>query len=97
MTEERSWPGIEACTWSQGGNDSRVMTADGIGTVAQLIGNRGLLTEQMPEGRGLFLELGKVSKDKASEAVRAVYGDQPGPLPSREEINRRLKNWRESG
>jgi hypothetical protein len=96
MTEERSWPGIATLTWSKSGQ-TQVLHAEGLGTVAQLIGNRGLLTEQMPEGRGLFLELGKVSKEKTLGAVQAIYGEDPGPLPSREEINRRLKNWRDSG
>lgn len=96
MTEERSWPGLASLKWSKNG-EALVLHAEGLGTVAQLIGNRGLLTEQMPEGRGLFLELGKISKDTVTSAVTAVYGQQPGPLPSREEINERLKQWRESG
>lgn len=103
MSESRSWPGMAALEWkletdiATGRPSSRTARCTGLGLVGEVVADGpAFLTAHYPDGRGLLLRLpGKGTKSGLLTALSAIYGEEPGELPTRDQLADRWQAWME--
>lgn len=103
MSEERKWLGALALVWYDKVHPttailiSRQLSMEGLGPIAEVMPDGiAFVVGQHPDGKGLLMRLpGKGGKRAALNAVTAIYGAEPGLLPTAEEFIGRWQEWME--